>query len=76
MTKQEILTSIELILPKLQYYAVHKEASFDSQELAVLKGVVKAIMPERIISFTCSPCVGEFITIVYSYYQRESQIGK
>ena len=73
MEKDDILTKIEVVLPKLQHYAAYKEVTLDATELAIIKEIAPAILPDRGVNFNCSPCAGEFLTILYSYYQRESQ---
>lgn len=71
MSKQDILTNIEIILPKLQQYIQYKETSFEPNELTIVKQIAAQIQPNRIFAWGCSPCAGEALTIIWSWYQRE-----
>jgi hypothetical protein len=71
MTKADILTNIETILPKLKQWIQYKEASFEPEEMQIVKEVAAAILPDRMISWGCTSCAGEILTLIWSYYQRE-----
>lgn len=71
MTNPEIITQIETILPKLEKWIIFKEASFDPNELNVIKDLATTLLPGRIINWSCSPCASEILTIIWSFYQRE-----
>ncbi len=71
MNKEDILTLIETILPKLQQWITFKEASFEPEEMVIVKQLATTILPGRIISWGCTPCAGEILSIIWAYYQRE-----
>ena len=71
MDNIEILKNIEMILQKLQQWITYNEASFEPEELAIVKEIGKDILPSRLINYACPPCVGELLTTIWSYYQRE-----
>ena len=73
MDKAVILTNIEEILPKVQQWITYKEASFEPEEMNIVKLVAAAIMPGKLLNFGCTPCAGEVLTTIWSYYQREKK---
>ena len=72
MTNEDILTKIEVILPKLQQWIFKKEASFEPEEMKLVKEIAAAILPGKVINYGCTPCAGELLKTIWSYYQRES----
>ncbi|WP_428329029.1 hypothetical protein [Mucilaginibacter sp.] len=71
MEKAEILNLIEQILPKIQQWIIYKEASFEPDEMQIVKQVAAVIQPGRVFNLNCTPCAGELLTLIWSYYQRE-----
>lgn len=73
MSKEDILSMILPLLPKLQQWMQYKNVALEAPEREQVKVLAGVLAPGRTFCFHCSPSVGELLTIIYSYYQRESQ---
>ncbi|QEC78751.1 hypothetical protein [Mucilaginibacter ginsenosidivorax] len=73
MTKADILSKIDTVLPMLQQWMQYKEVVASGADMDTIKELAAVIVPERTWCWTCPAGKGELLTIIYSYYQRESQ---
>lgn len=71
MTKADILSKIESVLPILSQWMQYKEVVASGADMDTIKELAKILVPERSWCWTCSAGKGELLTIIYSYYQRE-----